>query len=996
MFQQFFEQSLDAVFIETPAGKILDCNRKAIELFGYTKTEFLGLSIKDLISQAYLKKNPLAVKDFLKKKNVLQEAEYQKKDGSTIVAEMNFRQLKITGQNFLLVIIRDISHHKKIEAALVEEKEKIKQYLEIAGIIMLVLDNQGRVSIINKKGCKVLGYKEKDIVGKKWFDNFLPVRFRKSTAVVFKKIIAGQMKGVEFYENPIINSRGEERIIAWHNSLIKDKKGKILATLSSGEDITEKKAAEEALEKSRTWFFTTLNSIGDGAIATDQQGRVKFINLVARKIIGCREKEAIGKRLEEIFEVVNEKTGKKIIDPVSLVLRSGKIIGLVNHAALKTKDGRLISIEDSAAPIKDSKGKIFGTILIFHDVVEKRRAQRLLEESEQNFRTIFEDSSVGMVTVSLDKKFLRANKTACKFYGYSEKELKTKTFVDLTHPDEVNRDVISIQKMLLGKLKVYQVDKRYIRKDKKVIWGRIKVTLIRGKNKKPLYFLTVIEDITKNIEVEKKLKETRLQLENISNSLEGGMIYQILRLKDGTRKFLYLSDKVKEFYGVTPKQALDDPHLIYDRVFPDDRKRLFVEEEKANKNLTVLKIEARMINPKGKIRWSSFISSPTKMPDGVTCWNGIEFDITELKNFEEKLKESEEKYSNLVEKSNDGIVLIQDGKVTFLNQNMSKMMGFSVKEGLDRNFLDFVAPEDRKMVYEKYVARLQGKKVETRYEFNLVDKNKNKLPIEANVSLINFSGQIGIMAVVRDMTKSKENEKIKSEFVSVTSHQMRTPLTGIKWFTELLLTKKAGVLSDKQTDYLQQVQISNERMIKLVDDLLSVSRMESTEKFKVSTKPEDVVKIFHQVIDGEKVISDKKNIKIIHEGKCLESFVVNIDREKFFLVLQNILDNAIKYSSNNSTIFVRCRPEKTNLIFSITDCGIGIPKKQQHRMFERFFRADNVISTQPGTGLGLYIAKYIVEKHNGKIWFESEENKGTTFYVSLPIDNSKKQSSIIK
>jgi len=727
-----------------------------------------------------------------------------------------------------------------------KEKERAEMYLQIAGVMLTALDERGRVIMINKKGCEILGHKEKDILGKDWFENFLPVSTRKQVRVVFKKIISGQIKAVEFFENKILNAKGEERLIVWHNAVLKDDQGKIFSILSSGEDITKEKENEN-----------------------------------------------------------------------------------------------------------------------------------LLRESEEKFHYVFDNSPVGMSLTLLDGR-INTNQALNKMLGYSRAEMVGKKWQDITHPDDIRLTETNISSLKAGKRKIAKFVKRFFHKNGSLVWVELTSFLRRDETNQPLYLISVLVDITKRKQDEEKLRESE---EKFSAAFHASpSLIAVTRIADG--KILEVNEGYSRLLGYSRAESVGKTTAeLAIWVNPADRLTFTSRLKKIGR---VDNFEIKLRRKDGTVI-TVIDSARTMKLLGEKCILSIAYDITERKKMELSLKESEEKYSNLVEKSNDGIVLIQNGKITFLNQNMSKMMGFSVKEGLDQNFLDFVAPEDRKLVYEKYVARLQGKKVETRYEFNLIDKNKNKLPIEANVSLVNFGEQVGIMAVIRDMTKAKENEKIKSEFVSVTSHQMRTPLTGIKWFTELLLTKKAGTLSDKQIDYLQQVQISNERMIKLVDDLLSVSRMESTEKFKVSIKPEDVIKIFHQVIDGEKVISDKKNIKIIHEGKCLESFVANVDREKFYLVLQNILDNAVKYSPNNSTVSVRCRPEKTNLIFSITDCGIGIPKKQQHRMFERFFRADNVISTQPGTGLGLYIAKYIVEKHNGKIWFESEEGKGTTFYVSLPI-----------
>ena len=360
-------------------------------------------------------------------------------------------------------------------------------------------------------------------------------------------------------------------------------------------------------------------------------------------------------------------------------------------------------------------------------------------------------------------------------------------------------------------------------------------------------------------------------------------------------------------------------------------------------------------------------------------------DITDRKFMEQKLKESQEQYTNIVEQSNDGIVVMQDGIIMFLNKRMVEMLGHKVEDISGNHFLKYIAPKDKEMVFANYKARTQGKKVEDRYGFDLLTKDGASISVEANISVISVGGRKLFVAIIRDMTKAKEIEKMKSEFVTITSHQMRTPLTGVKWITELLLDNKAGELPQKQKDYLRVIQESNDRMIRLVGDLLSVSHIENTDKFNIVRKKQDLVKGLNQVLADHKDVIEEQKIKIVFEKDFPKSLLMKVDCEKMYLVFQNLLDNAIKYSGKNKTIRIGFEKRDGQAILSVKDQGIGIPKNQYHRVFERFFRADNVLTTYSGTGLGLYITKYIVERHDGKIWFKSQEGKGTTFFVSLPM-----------
>ncbi len=238
------------------------------------------------------------------------------------------------------------------------------------------------------------------------------------------------------------------------------------------------------------------------------------------------------------------------------------------------------------------------------------------------------------------------------------------------------------------------------------------------------------------------------------------------------------------------------------------------------------------------------------------------------------------------------------------------------------------------------------------------------------------------------MLERAQIDQMKSEFVSVASHQLRTPLTGIKWISELMQKGKAGGLTTQQKEFLDDIHGSNERMLRLVENLLNVSRIETGSKFEIVKASGDVVDIINSLAVDLVGLAHQHQVEI-EKSTLPAKYVLPIDAEKMRQVFQNLLSNAVKYSKAGGTVIVTLaeKPETKTVLLTIKDTGLGIPEKQQSRMFEKFFRADNVQTAETdGTGLGLYIAKAIVEGHGGKIWFESEENKGTTFFVELPVN----------
>lgn len=245
------------------------------------------------------------------------------------------------------------------------------------------------------------------------------------------------------------------------------------------------------------------------------------------------------------------------------------------------------------------------------------------------------------------------------------------------------------------------------------------------------------------------------------------------------------------------------------------------------------------------------------------------------------------------------------------------------------------------------------------------------------------------LLVRRDLELNKANEQLrkldarKSEFVSIVAHQLRTPLSGIKWILNMLISGELGALGIEQKTFLMKGYESNERMISLVDDMLRADRIESgRDHYRfIST---DIVGLVDNVLLDIFSEAYSRHIKIEFHKPTEALPTVQVDQEKMRGVLQNILENAIKYTSGHGTVTISLSRDSSSLTLAVADTGIGIPKEEQKYIFNQFFRASNAIKIQTdGSGLGLFIARSIIESHRGTISFESQEGKGTTFYIRL-------------
>ena len=279
----------DAIFVhDASTGEILDVNAKMLEMFGYSAEEARSLTVEDLGSgdPPYTQVEALrAIREASPGQSRLTEWQTKHKDGRRFWVEVNLKRCVMNSRETVLAVVRDITDRKKMEEAVRRERDKAQSYLDIAGVMIVVIDRDQKIVLANRKTCEVLGCEEKDIIGKNWFDTFIPEQERDMTKGVFRDLMAGNIEPWEYAENPLMTMSGEKRLIAWHNSVIRDENGRIVATLSSGEDITERKRAEQALLESEARFREFAEAVPQVVYELDARGKL-YLSQPSRACVG--------------------------------------------------------------------------------------------------------------------------------------------------------------------------------------------------------------------------------------------------------------------------------------------------------------------------------------------------------------------------------------------------------------------------------------------------------------------------------------------------------------------------------------------------------------------------------------------------------------------------------------------------------------------------------------------------------------------------------------
>lgn len=371
---------------------------------------------------------------------------------------------------------------------------------------------------------------------------------------------------------------------------------------------------------------------------------------------------------------------------------------------------------------------------------------------------------------------------------------------------------------------------------------------------------------------------------------------------------------------------------------------------------------------------------------GGSMLTSISYSLMRTEKSNLSLKDQTDFYEALLHAQSDlgeGLIIMEGDRIIYANDASFQITGYTADElAALPSFLLLVVPDQRTLLAERLRKRLAGKDVEEHYETAVIHKSGKHVELEIAIKKFYVGGTMRLVVIARDISERKKIDNAKSEFVSWVSHQLRTPLTASSFLAEMLLSGDDGKLTIEQMQSIQKIYDANQRMISLINALLNVARIELG-TLAVERAPTSLSELADSVLEDLRPQIESKKIAIERTyDKSLP--LMDIDPRLMRMVFQNLLSNAVKYTPAG-TVAVKITRETQNAMIMIRDTGLGIPKDAQEKIFGKLFRADNVQSKDiEGTGLGLYIIRAVVQLFGGKIWFESEENKGTAFFVSLP------------
>ncbi len=383
-YKALVQQSNQALFLYDQKGNILEVNQAAIEQTGYPKEELLKMSVFDIDQDAAKRLDPENIWNSVEElQEKIIEVRHHRKDGTCYPAEVTLGKVSFLDQECILCLARDITERKAQEAAIKEERDKAQLYLDMAAFIFIIINPQGQVTMINRKGCEVLGYEKDEIIGKNWFDHFLPHHVSTKVKDVFRQIIDGNLESLEFYENTVLTSNNEERLIAWRNTILRDEAGNVTGSLSAGEDITEKRKAEEEIRNN----YALLRMAGETTKFGGWSVNLKKERMVWSEVVARIHEmpEGYSPTVKEVVGFYAPEWQERIKTLFTDCAQNGKPFD--EEMEIITAKGNRIWIRTNGEAVRDEAGRIIKVQGAFQDIHERKKADEVLKASMQKFKS---------------------------------------------------------------------------------------------------------------------------------------------------------------------------------------------------------------------------------------------------------------------------------------------------------------------------------------------------------------------------------------------------------------------------------------------------------------------------------------------------------------------------------------------------------------------------------------------------------------------------------
>lgn len=735
--------------------------------------------------------------------------------------------------------------------------------------------------------------------------------------------------------------------------------------------------AEKALKRASERYRMIFENTAVAIMIADESERIISWNGLTERILDMHAQDLFLKKVESLYP---PDEWKRIRD--SNIRQKGL------KAHMETKmirgAGDVIDVDLSLSILNDAQGNITGSIGVVSDITQRKSADRLRDESERKYMSLVESSADPIYQVDRRLRFIHANKRYLERVNVSLEDLLGSEYskihpesgVSLGFSDEFAKKAEAVFES--GKPIRYEHrslrDQRYFLRTLSPVFtndGNVESIIVNSK------------DITDEKNVQNELMKFKRAVEQSPNTVmitdtKGDIEFVNPRFCQTTGYDMcdvigQRSSIVKS--GMTPNE-------VYQRLWDSISQAKQWSGELLNKKRD------------GSLIWEEVLISPIKGKDGkVSRFLCLKQDITQRREAEIKLRELEEFFENIAYSINSAIAVVdKDGKVLTWNEKASMLWGISKEDALGNSIYDIEFSQWLAFVPQSLMQSVEDGQERRDTDIGIFDKNGCEIFIDIAYNPLYDSkkGIIGGIAFAYDVTERNMAKKeiirldrMKDEFLSITTHELKTPLTPIKMQVEMWMGGLYGQMDENQKKSFEIMHRNCIREIRLISDIMTISKLDQ-KKLGFHMGRVDLSRLLLNVRDDMQEQAREKGIGLYYEMPE-DDVIVSADEHRLMQVVVDLVNNAIKFTQNGG-ITLRLEKSGENAQVEVQDTGIGIPEKEIGHIFERFYQVDHSITRRYyGSGLGLSIAKGIIEEHRGRIWAKSRPGEGTTFIFTIPL-----------
>jgi len=962
-YRCLFEQSPIGIGLATPDGNVVSCNKAMEVITGYSVEELKKINITDTYE------NPEDGKALLEAMErhgsvVNFPVRKKRKDGTPYMALLNVSRVNFGDTDLFQIICIDITERKKAQEQLKQSKEFLAKMIDALDDPIFVKDQQHRWVILNDAACEVMGRPREELIGKSDCD-----LFPKEQADVFWERDDSVLRSGKTDVN--------EEEITWHGKLhtISTKKSVFTDSLSgkkfiagSIRDITDRKRAEEALRESEERYRVLVGNIPGMVYRGKTDWSVEVISN-PEKICGYSVEEFTSQKVNWA-QIIHPDDRETVFDEASKIEKES--VSIIQEYRIKAKDGTVRWVEDHKVSIVTDTGIFIGVDGIVFDITERKKAEEALRKSEERYRTLYDSSRDGIATANLNGTITECNQAYADMLGYSREELKKIRYQDIT-PSRWHafNEKIFQEVMERGYSDVFE--KEYVRKDGTVFPVSLHTWRI-DEDGNPVGVGSVVRDITERKKAEEALSSALAWQEAVFEGARDAVF-----ISDADSMFIMVNSAACKLTGFSKDELLGmripDLHKEEDLVaYNMYHDRIMAGEEIIS--------EAKILRKDGTKVDTEFNNRCIKV-SGTAYMHTVARDITERKKAEEALRESEEKLRTLVERANDGIVILQDELLKYVNPRTAEITGYTVEEMTNTPFDRYVAPDELPKLSEAYERRIAGEESASIYETVVRRKDGRDVHIEVNAGLVTYEGKPADLAFARDITGRKRAEerlldyqtKLKSlaSELSLTEERERRRIA-----TELHdRISQSLVISKMNLESLRKIPQGQEfdRTLDEICNSLGQTIVDTrTLTFDLSSPI--LYELGFEAAVAEwlaEQIQDKYGIESEFEDDGQPKPLDDNIRLLLFRNVRELLINVVKHARAKKIKVSICKVGN-EICVSVEDDGVG-------------FDPDQAVSMAAETsGFGLFSIRQRLEQSGGSFEIKSELGRGCKVTMTAPLN----------